>query len=91
MQESVYFNNEIITAQDSSVGALSSAALYSKGIFTTIAVYDGNPFLWGKHWRRLSGNADKLKIDLAEFSESETRKARDEIIQTNEPELSIKK
>ncbi len=46
-----------------------SAALYGKGIFTTAAVYDGAPFLWEKHWRRLTDNAARLGIDLSEYSE----------------------
>ena len=35
---------------------LTSAALCGKGVFTTIAIFGGEPFLWDKHWRRLSDN-----------------------------------
>jgi branched-chain amino acid aminotransferase len=48
--------------------ARSQAALYGKGIFTTIAVYDGIPFFWHKHWRRLTRDAERIGIDLAQFS-----------------------
>jgi branched-subunit amino acid aminotransferase/4-amino-4-deoxychorismate lyase len=50
---------------------LTSAALYGKGIFTTIAVFDGAPFLWEKHWPRLTSNAAKLEIDISDFAEAE--------------------
>lgn len=50
---------------------LSSAALYGKGVFTTIAFVEGAPFLWEKHWRRLTAHAAKLDIDLSEYSEAE--------------------
>ena len=51
---------------------LSVGSLYGKGVFTTIAVRGGEPFLWDKHWRRLSANAKKLGIELSGFSESAT-------------------
>jgi branched-subunit amino acid aminotransferase/4-amino-4-deoxychorismate lyase len=31
----------------------SNAFLYGKGVFTTVAIFGGKPFLWEKHWRRL--------------------------------------
>ena len=40
-------------------------------------------FLWEKHWRRIKSNAEKLKIDITEFSEATTRAAVDEIIDRN--------
>ncbi len=43
--------------------------LYGNGIFTTLAVVDGKPFLWEKHWRRLLDNAAKLELDLSQHAE----------------------
>lgn len=51
---------------------LSAAKLYGKGVFTTVAVHAGQPFLWDKHWRRLAGNAAILDIDLTEHPEANT-------------------
>src|SRR5215213_7145644 len=53
----------------------SSAVLFGKGVFSTIAVTDGAPFLWQKHWRRLTVNAAKLEIDISEYKEAETFEA----------------
>ena len=83
MHEFVSFNYIPVAANDVSISALSAAALYGKGIFTTIAIYDGGPFLWDKHWRRLETGAAKLNIDLAGFSEYKTRKALNEITKKN--------
>jgi branched-chain amino acid aminotransferase len=49
----------------------SSAFLFGKGVFSTIAIINGAPFLWQKHWRRLRVNAAKLEIDIAEYEEAE--------------------
>ena len=84
MHEFVSFNNEIIPASDTMIPTISSAALYGKGIFTTVAIYDGNPFLWEKHWRRLTNNTAKIGIDLFDYSEGSARNALNEIIEKND-------
>ena len=50
----------------------TAAVLYGKGIFTTVAIRDGQPFLWEKHWRRLLDNSKTVSIDLSAYSEKET-------------------
>lgn len=72
-----------MTATDATVPAISLTTLYGKGIFSTIAIRDGRPFVWEKHWRRLETNARRVGIDLSDFSEGATRKALDEIIEAN--------
>lgn len=84
MYELVSFNNQIVAAGDASVSCLSSAAIYGKGIFTTVAVYDGKPFLWEKHWRRLRDNPAKLGIDTSYFSEAAVKDSLNKIIKENE-------
>ena len=69
MHKNICFNQKFTRADESAISAVSSAALYGKGIFTTIAVVNGKPLLWEKHWRRLIDNAAKLKIDLSKFTE----------------------
>lgn len=83
MRGSVFFNSGLQTPLASTLPALSAASLYGKGIFTTIAIYDGQPFLWPKHWRRLEENAAQLELDLNEFSEATTRSALNELIAAN--------
>lgn len=62
----------------------SSAFLYGKGVFTTIAIYDGQPFLLEKHWRRLFSNAAKVGIDVSEYSEQSVENELAELIRKNE-------
>jgi branched-chain amino acid aminotransferase len=61
----------------------SNASLYGKGIFTTVAIRDGEVFLWEKHWRRLTVNAAKIGVDLTEHTEQSTLDALEESIATN--------
>ena len=53
-----------------------------------MAIYDEKPFLWTKHWKRLQENANKIGIDLSEFSESVIKTSLFELIQANKIENS---
>lgn len=83
MHNSVLFNLQILSAENTSISATSSAALYGKGIFTSLAIYDSTPFLWEKHWRRLRENSAKLGIDLHNFDKETVRTALSQIILHN--------
>ncbi len=65
------------------LSAISSAALYGKGVFTTMAIYNAKPFLWEQHWKRLAHNAEKIGINLTEFSEDIIKNALLQIIAEN--------
>ena len=63
MHSRIVLNNRIIEATKARVEAITSAALYGRGVFTTLAVYGGRPFLWPEHWERLYSHADRSGID----------------------------
>jgi branched-subunit amino acid aminotransferase/4-amino-4-deoxychorismate lyase len=58
--------------------------LYGRGVFTTLAIYKGKPFLWPKHWRRLSGHAGKLDVNLDGITEKLIGEALQKLIAVNE-------
>jgi len=86
MHAPVSFNQKIHLPDEIKLHAISSAALYGRGVFTTVAIYNQKPFLWEKHWRRLNENAAKIGINLPEFSETEVKNAVSEIIIQNKVE-----
>jgi len=88
MHEFASFNQKITTPEQINLSAISSAAIYGKGIFTTVAIYDKKPFLWEKHWRRLTQNAEKIGVNLSEFDEDSVKIAFDELIQANKIETA---
>jgi branched-chain amino acid aminotransferase len=83
MHKSVFLNERVVPVSDAGVDAVSPAALYGKGVFSTVAVYAGRPFLWEKHWRRLVRDSTQLGIDISEFPVETIRKALDELIGSN--------
>ncbi len=84
MHKFVLFNHKILNANQANISAISSSTLYGKGIFTTILINNSEPFLWQKHWRRLTQNAEKLGIDLSEFTEYSVKTSLTEIIKQNQ-------
>lgn len=62
----VSFNGDIVPAQGVQLSALSSAALYGRGVFTTVAIRNGTPFLWPKHLARLTADAARVGLVLGE-------------------------
>jgi len=83
MYKYISFNHKICLVSKAQLPALSSTALYGKGIFTTVAVYRGKPFQWEKHWLRLTENARKIGVDLSEFSEKTVKNSFAETIAKN--------
>jgi len=79
MHDHVFLNGRIIPASDAALPALSNAALYGKGVFTTVAIYDGRPL----HWRRIEGNTTAILIDLSGYSEETMQNAVAELIEAN--------
>lgn len=81
MHERVYFNGSI--AAGARIAAISSAALYGRGVFSTIAIHDGEPFLLDKHVRRLIANSGSFGIELSTKHEEELRGGLYDLIAEN--------
>jgi len=76
----ILLNNQQVV---SAAGYFAARHLYGSGVFTTLTVYSGKPFLWEKHWRRLAENAEKIGIDVSNFSDGGARMAVADLIEKN--------
>lgn len=74
----------MVEATKARVAPVSSAMLYGRGVFATVAIYGGRPFLWPEQWERLEEGARKLSIDLSGLSEQGVGKALEKLIRVNE-------
>jgi len=80
----ISLNRTMVEATKARLAAVSSATLYGRGVFTTLAVYDSKPFLWSKHWQRLSAHAAKLTIDHTGCTEKSVGEAVNKLIAVNQ-------
>jgi branched-subunit amino acid aminotransferase/4-amino-4-deoxychorismate lyase len=74
----------MVEATKARVAPVSSAMLYGRGVFTTVAIYDSNPFLWSKHWQRLTTHAARLDIDHTGCTEKGVGDAMKKLIAFNQ-------
>jgi branched-subunit amino acid aminotransferase/4-amino-4-deoxychorismate lyase len=80
----IYLNKTMVEATKARVAPVSSAMLYGRGVFTTLAIYNSQPFLWSKHWQRLSTHANKLDIDHTGCTEKNVGDALHKLIAVNQ-------
>jgi len=83
----IYLNKTMVEATKARVAPVSSAMLYGRGVFTTLAVFNTQPFLWSKHWHRLTVHAAKLDIDLTGCNEKNVGEALLKLIAVNRVEM----
>jgi branched-subunit amino acid aminotransferase/4-amino-4-deoxychorismate lyase len=83
MHPVIYLNKSMVEATKARVAPVSSAMLYGRGVFTTVAIYNSQPFLWSKHWQRLTVHAKKLDVDYTGCTEKNVGDALQKLIAVN--------
>lgn len=58
----VHINGALVEVEEASIAADDRGFRFGDGVFETIAVYGGIPYLWEYHMERLSGGLEALKI-----------------------------
>ncbi|HEU5459844.1 MAG TPA: aminotransferase class IV [Pyrinomonadaceae bacterium] len=84
MHPVIYLNKSMVEATKARVAPVSSAMLYGRGVFTTVAIYNSQPFLWSKHWQRLTAHATKLAVDYTGCTEKGVGEALRKLIAVNQ-------
>lgn len=83
MHPVIYLNKSMVEATKARVAPVSSAMLYGRGVFTTLAVHNSTPFRWSEHWERLSAHAKKLDIDHTGCTFQSVGEALQKLIKVN--------
>ena len=73
----------MVEASKARVAPVSSAMLYGRGVFTTVAIYNSQPFLWRDHWQRLKDHAERLNVECEGLTESGVGEALTKLISVN--------
>ena len=83
MHPIIFLNKTMVEAAKARVAPVSSALLYGRGVFTTVAVYNSEPFLWPQHWERLNEHAARLEMSCSECDEAGVGRALQKLISVN--------
>ena len=84
MHARIIHNERVLELAKARLPALSSASLYGRGVFTTLAVYRGQPFLWPEHWARLVSHAERCGVRIGHFDQETVGGALARLIKENE-------
>lgn len=84
MHPVIYLNKVMLEATKARVAPVSSAMLYGRGVFTTVAIYNSSPFLWPAHWRRLKDHAERLDVDSTGLDEDNVGEALRKLVAVNQ-------
>ena len=60
----VYRNDQLVPMQEVRLSPGQAGLLNGWGVFTTIRIYQGQPFAFDRHWNRLTADAIRLKIPV---------------------------
>jgi 4-amino-4-deoxychorismate lyase len=85
MHSHVILNNRLVKATDARLPAVTAAAMYGRGVYTTVAVHRGRPFLWDAHWARLLAHAERAGVEC-DFGDNETAITLARLIEANKVE-----
>src|SRR5687767_4271836 len=82
MHRHVILNRRLLEARRARLRAVTSAALYGRGVFTTVAVHAGRPFLWDAHWSRLLAHAERAGVEC-DFGDNEAALLLARLVEAN--------
>ncbi len=83
MHPFVYHNDRIVPLGDTRLSPGQAGLINGWGIFSTLRVYDGQPFAIERHWQRLTRDAGRLQLPLTARFE-DVRRAMMELLQANQ-------
>jgi 4-amino-4-deoxychorismate lyase len=79
----IIYNHRLLDASRARAPLVSPVTLYGRGVFTTLALHDGRPFLWSEHWARLTEHATRACLDLSELNEESLLASLAQLIEAN--------
>lgn len=83
MHPKIIYNHRLLEAVKARGEIVTATALYGRGVFTTLAVYDARPFLWHPHWWRLMEHATRAGVEVAGCDEEAARSSLEKLIKAN--------
>jgi branched-chain amino acid aminotransferase len=78
----IFHNDRIIPLPEAHLSPGQMGLLMGWGVFTTLRIYSGQPFAFGRHWARLSHDAERLGMDLG-YEQEPVRQAVAKLAEAN--------
>lgn len=82
MHNHVYHNDRVLPLSQARLSPGQAGLLSGWGLFTTLRIYEGQPFAFERHWRRLSRDATRIRLPF-DFSADAVLAALRQVLQAN--------
>ena len=79
----VFLNSQFVSDDQARLSIFDRGFTYGDGLFETLRVYEGKPFRWGQHWKRLERGADFFRMQLP-FSSTEAFCLVEQLLEKND-------
>jgi len=84
----VFLNGQFVAQEQARVSVFDRGFLYGDGLFETLRVANGRPFLWDQHLKRLWAGVEFCKLELP-FAPMELREIATELIERNQTRAAV--
>ena len=79
----IFHNGRILPVEDARFSPGQAGLTNGWGLFTTMRVFQGEPFAYERHWRRLEKDAGRVRIPFA-FDAAQVRKQLGDLLAANQ-------
>jgi branched-chain amino acid aminotransferase len=83
IHRNVFHNGRIVPVEQVRLSPGQAGLMNGWGLFTTLRIFQGQPFAFERHWRRLEKDAGRIRIPFA-FEEAQVRRQLHELLQANQ-------
>ncbi len=60
MHKTISYNGKLFSFKDPLISSVNAGLLHGYGVFTTLAIYNAEPFLFEQHWQRLRSHVEVM-------------------------------
>ena len=85
MHPLIFHNDRILDATEAKLAPTIAGTLYGWGVFTTVRIYNGKPFAFDLHWKRLAHHAMEVRVSTP-FDMKRAKRALEKLIEANSVE-----
>ncbi len=79
----IFHNDRIVPTEEARLSPGQAGLMNGWGLFTTMRVFQGEPFAYERHWRRLEKDAGRIRLPFS-FDAQKVRKNLSELLAANQ-------
>ncbi len=83
IHRNIFHNDRIVPVGEARLSPGQAGLMNGWGLFTTMRIFQGEPFAYERHWRRLEKDAAKIRLPFP-FDPAKVRRQLGELLAANQ-------